>query len=187
MKQLRAILAGKIRSPYVIAEISANHGGSIEKAKTLIRSAMSAGADAIKLQTFTADTITVNSSEHANYIPGSSQLWSGRNLWELMKEAETPLDWHQELFGYATSLGLEVFSTAYDLEAAIFLESSGIEAIKVSSFDLINIPLLNYLSSRDLLVLISTGMSKTNEIEMVTKMDVQIRNTIAGFRSPITN
>jgi sialic acid synthase SpsE len=179
MNLLRAILAGEIRKPYVIAEISANHGGDIGKAKALIKSAMSAGADAVKLQTFTADTITVNSSEHANYIPGSSELWSGRNLWELMKEAETPLDWHQELFGYATSLGLEVFSTAYDLKAAIFLENSGIQAIKVSSFDLINIPLLKYLSSRDLLIIISTGMSRTHEIETATKFFENKKSTTA--------
>lgn len=179
MNLLRAILAGEIQRPYVIAEISANHGGDIEKAKTLIKSAISGGADAVKLQTFTADTITVNSREQVNLIPSSSELWSGRNLWELMKEAETPLDWHQELFAYAISLGLEVFSTAYDIEAATFLEASGIQAIKVSSFDLINIPLLKYLSSRDLLVLISTGMSKTHEIQMATKIFESKKSTTA--------
>ncbi len=180
MEKLRATLAGEISKPYVIAEISANHGGNIAKAKTLIQAAMSAGADAVKLQTFSADSITVNSTEHTNYIPGSSKLWGGRNLWELMKEAETPLEWHAELFSYTTSLGLEVFSTAYDVEAAVFLENSGIQAIKVSSFDLINIPLLKYLSSRDLLVLISTGMSTTQEIKLAAEIFENKKST-TGF------
>jgi len=164
MEKLRKILAREEIRPYVIAEISANHGGTLENAKWLIESAKKSGADAVKLQTFTADSITVNSSETNYLIPESSNLWGGQNLWSLMKEAETPLAWHKELFEFANSLDLEVFSTAYDINAAIFLEEAGIRAIKVSSFDLINVPLLEYLSKRDLLVLISTGMSSTAEL-----------------------
>ena len=164
MEKLRRVLARQEIRPYIIAEISANHNGIMANAKSLIRAAYNSGADAVKLQTFTADSITVNSSDSSYQIPKSSELWGGRNLWELMKEAETPLAWHHDLFNYANSLGLEVFSTAYDINAAIFLEQSGIRAIKVSSFDLINLPLLQYLAKRDLLVLISTGMSNTSEI-----------------------
>ncbi|MDO8646046.1 MAG: N-acetylneuraminate synthase family protein [Candidatus Planktophila sp.] len=179
MQTLRRILAKEEIRPYVIAEISANHGGALENAKSLIMAAKNAGADAVKLQTFTADTITVNSNETNFLIPDSSNLWGGRNLWSLMKEAETPLVWHEELFGYANSLGLEVFSTAYDIDAAIFLEQSGIKAIKVSSFDLINIPLLDYLAKRDVLVIISTGMSKTTEINKASEIFTHKKSTTA--------
>jgi sialic acid synthase SpsE len=164
MDKLSRILSGEEKKPYIIAEISANHGGTIENAKSLMDAAKNAGADAIKLQTFTADSITVNSSESSYFIPSSSNLWGGQNLWSLMKEAETPLEWHPILFEYASSIGMEIFSTAYDIKAAIFLEENGIRAIKVSSFDLVNIPLLTYLSARDVLVLISTGMS--NDLEL---------------------
>jgi pseudaminic acid synthase len=170
MQTLSKILAGEEVRPYVIAEISANHGGDLEKAKALIFSAKSAGADAVKLQTFTADSITVKSDTSSYSVPQSSKLWGGMNLWDLMKEAETPLIWHAELFNYAKSVGLEFFSTAYDIEAAIFLEQSGIKAIKVSSFDLINTPLLEYLANRDLMVLISTGMSNTREIAKASEI-----------------
>lgn len=179
MQVLRGILAGEDIRPYVIAEISANHGGSLKNAKSLIEAAKNAGADAVKLQTFTADSITVKSNEKNFMIPDSSNLWGGRNLWSLMKEAETPLEWHAELFEYADSIGLEVFSTAYDIDAAFFLEQAGIKAIKVSSFDLINIPLLNYLAKRDVLVLISTGMSKTAEIKVATEIFDQKKATTA--------
>jgi pseudaminic acid synthase len=165
MKILRQILARELVHPYIIAEISANHGGDITNAKKLIDSAKNSGANSVKLQTFTADRITVNSDAQEFAIPSSSALWGGKNLWELMKEAETPLEWHQELFKHAESLGLEVFSTAYDIEAVKFLLDSGVECIKVSSFDLINIPLLEYLASCNVPVIFSTGMGSASEID----------------------
>jgi sialic acid synthase SpsE len=180
MDKLRRILAGQKVEPYVIAEISANHGGTLENAKLLIEAAKNAGADAIKLQTFTADSITVQSSESNFLIPDSSNLWGGQNLWSLMKEAETPLDWHMELFQFANSLDIEIFSTAYDIDAAIFLEQAGIMAIKVSSFDLINIPLLEYLAEREVLVLISTGMSNSAELSMAADIFAHKKAT-TGF------
>jgi pseudaminic acid synthase len=170
MRILSQILARELVQPYIIAEISANHGGDITNAKKLIDSAKNSGANSVKLQTFTADRITVNSDAQEFAIPSTSTLWGGKNLWELMKEAETPLDWHQELFKHAESLGLEVFSTAYDIEAVKFLLDSGIECIKVSSFDLINIPLLEYLSSCKVPVILSTGMGSASEIDIAAKI-----------------
>ncbi len=170
MRILSQILARELVQPYIIAEISANHGGDITNAKKLIDSAKNSGANSVKLQTFTADRITVNSDAQEFAIPSTSTLWGGKNLWELMKEAETPLDWHQELFKHAESLGLEVFSTAYDIEAVKFLLDSGIECIKVSSFDLINIPLLEYLSGCKVPVILSTGMGSASEIDIAAKI-----------------
>jgi pseudaminic acid synthase len=170
MRILSQILARKLVQPYVIAEISANHGGDITNAKKLIDSAKNSGANAVKLQTFTADRITVNSDTQEFAIPSTSTLWGGKNLWELMKEAETPLDWHQELFEHAESLGLEAFSTAYDVEAVKFLLDSGIGCIKVSSFDLINLPLLEFLSGCNVPVILSTGMGNASEIDTAAEI-----------------
>ena len=165
MKKLSKVLAGDLFEPYIVAEISANHNGDFQNAQELVLSAKRAGADAIKLQTFTADSITVNTKSDNYSIPTKSELWAGRNLWELMKEAETPIDWHRKLFQFAKSLGLDAFSTAYDIDALNFLEAEGVGAIKISSFDLINLPLLRSLAERDLLVLLSTGMARREEIE----------------------
>lgn len=169
-----------MQAPYIIAELSANHGGDIEIAKSLILSAKNAGASAVKLQTFTADSITVNSRDKNYLIPSSSPLWSGKNIYDLMKAAETPLEWHSELFEYSRALNLEVFSTAYDIHAVDFLLDLGLAGIKISSFDLINYPLLNYLAQTDVLVLISTGMGTVGEIDKVAQIFSHRKNQV-GF------
>lgn len=154
----------KIR-PYTIAEVSANHKQDINVAKNIIESAAKAGATAIKLQTFTADLMTVRSSATPNIIPNNSDLWAGEELWTLMKNAETPLDWHQELFIYARSLGLDAFSTPYHPESVDFLCNLGVDAIKVSSFDVINIPLLEKVSTTEHPIILSTGMASLHEVD----------------------
>jgi sialic acid synthase SpsE len=163
-------LSGNLQEPYVIAEISANHGGDIQNAKLLISGAKEAGANAVKLQTFTADSITVNSLENSFSIPPTSALWAGKNLYELMKRAETPFEWHEELIKYSSSLDLEILSTAYDIPSVDFLLQLGIKGIKISSFDLINYPLLNYLAKSQVLVLISTGMGTVQEIDTAARI-----------------
>lgn len=180
MDKLKRVLSRNTVFPYVIAEISANHGGDIEKAKSLILSAKKSGVDAVKLQTFTAESITVATEDTSYTIPSSSALWSGKNLYDLMKEAETPLEWHAELFEYARNLDLEVFSTAYDIGAVNFLSSLGMTAIKVSSFDLTNYPLLEYLAKSELLVLISTGMGSIEEIRRTSEIFAHRKN-LTGF------
>jgi sialic acid synthase SpsE len=170
MEKLDAVLSRDYKQPYIIAEISANHGGSLHVAKELIKSAKNSGADAVKLQTFTANSITVESSNPDYLIPETSPLWSGTNLWTLMKQAETPFEWHEELINFAKDNELEVFSSAYDLEAIEFLVNLGVDAIKVASFDLINVPLLRYLSKTDLTVIISTGMGSQAEIQQAANL-----------------
>jgi len=180
MQKLERILSGSLQQAYIIAELSANHGGDIEVAKSLILSAKNAGASAVKLQTFTADSITVNSRDKDYFIPSSSPLWAGNNLYDLMKAAETPLEWHSELFEFSRTLSLEVFSTAYDIYAVDFLLDLGITGIKISSFDLINDPLLNYVAHTDALVLISTGMGTVSEIDRAAKIFAHRKNQV-GF------
>lgn len=159
----------KIR-PYVIAEISANHMQDINIAKSIIEAAALAGATAIKLQTFTADLITVKSEQIPNPIPDSSDLWSGLTLWDLMKQAETPLDWHHDLLAYARKLDLDAFSTPYHPKSVDFLCDLGVDAIKVSSFDVINIPLLDRIATTKLPVILSTGMANLTELDQAFKI-----------------
>jgi len=149
--------------PYVIAEISANHQGSLARALELVSIAKNCGADAIKLQTFTADTMTLPLKDSRFLINDISSLWHQRNLWELLHQAETPRSWHEPIFSLAQSLELDAISTAFSPDDADFLVSLGVAAIKVSSFELVNIPLLRHLSSLDIPCILSTGMSTEEE------------------------
>jgi len=182
VEKLAKVLTGDLSNPYIIAEISANHNGDFQNAQELVLAAKNAGADAIKLQTFTADSITVDTKSESYSIPTKSELWAGRNLWDLMKEAETPISWHRELFQFAKSLGLEAFSTAYDIDSADFLVSEGVKAIKVSSFDLINLPLLRNLAERDVLVLLSTGMARSEEIDDAVRIFERRKSSVGIFQ-----
>ena len=159
------------QDPYFIAELSANHGGKLETATKIISQVASSGASAIKLQTFTADQMAVRNE--SNLLPNSSKLWAGKNLWELMKEAEMPLSWHSELFNLAKTLGLEAFSTPYNPESVEFLMTMGASAMKVSSFDVINIPLLEEVAKSRLPIILSTGMATLEEIR--TAVSVLVR------------
>lgn len=156
MKQIR---------PYIIAEISTNHAKDIEVAKSLIEVTAEAGATSVKLQTFTAELMTVPSRLIKNQIPSSSTLWSGLDLFDLMREAETPLGWHSELFTLAKSLGLDAFSTPYHPSSVEFLLNLGVTAFKVSSFDVINHPLLKEIALSNLPVIMSVGMATLEEID----------------------
>lgn len=149
----------------MIAEISTNHANDIKIAKNIIVAAARSGATAIKLQTFTAEMITVKSSNAPYKIPSSSPLWSGHDLFELMREAETPLAWHFELFEFAKKLGLDAFSTPYHPSSVGFLVDLGVSALKVSSFDVINHPLLREIANASLPVIMSVGMSSQKEID----------------------
>jgi sialic acid synthase SpsE len=163
-----------LKRPYIIAEISTNHAKNIEVAKEIIEGVAKSGANAIKLQTFTAAEITAY--HRAGYfIPGNSELWAGKKLWDLMEEAETPRDWHGPLFDFARSLGLDAFSTPYHPDAVSFLVDLGVDRIKISSFDLVNIPLIERVAETGLPVILSTGMAKMSEVEVAvqTLVDAQ--------------
>ena len=153
----------KFKKPYIIAEISANHCGSFQKAKKLIKCAKVNGADAVKLQTYTADMMTLKSNK--KYFQIKKGLWKGYNLWDLYKKAHTPLSWHKKLFIYAKKIGITIFSTPFSEEAVEFLEKLNCPFYKVASFEMTDIPLIEKIASTKKPIIISTGMANLNEIK----------------------
>jgi len=149
--------------PYIIGEISANHNGSIENVYKLIDVAKKSGASAAKIQTYTADTITVDSRSKDFMIEGG--LWDGRNLYDLYTEASTPWSWHKPIFEYAEKKDLTIFSSPFDSTAVDLLEDLNAPAYKIASFEAIDIPLIKYTASTKKPMIISTGMTTTDEIE----------------------
>jgi len=148
----------------IVAELSANHGGSLEKAKETLYAMKEAGADAVKLQTYTPDTITAP-FDNEYFRIGGGTLWDGKTLYELYKEAYTPWEWHYELKELAEKLGLIFFSTPFDKTAVDFLEELGVPAYKVASFEITDIPLIEYIASKGKPVIISTGIATLADIE----------------------
>lgn len=155
---------GRNHKPYIIAEMSGNHNGDIKRALQLVKAASESGAHALKLQTYTADTITMNQRGGLFDINDSSSLWDGRNLYELYQEAHTPWEWHQEIFDYAKSLGMDAFSSPFDESAVDFLETLNVPAYKIASFESNHFPLLKKVAQTGKPILISSGTSKLNEI-----------------------
>ncbi|WNZ00085.1 Pseudaminic acid synthase (Pseudaminic acid biosynthesis protein I) [Sulfurospirillum sp. 'SP'] len=153
----------------IIAELSANHGNSIEIAKETIRTAKKAGADAIKLQTYTADTLTLNCDKEDFVVKGGT-LWDNKTLYELYQEAHTPWEWHKELFECAQEEGLLCFSTPFDKSAVDFLEQFDPPAYKVASFEITDYELVRYMASKQRPMIISTGIATLNEIEDVVRI-----------------
>jgi N-acetylneuraminate synthase len=149
--------------PYVIAELSANHGQSRAQAESLVRAAAEAGADAVKLQTYTPDTMTLRSGR-PEFLVGGGTPWDGRTLHELYGEAYTPWEWHAPLRDLAAGLGLHLFSTAFDASAVDFLEDLGTPAHKVASFEIVDLPLIERMARTGKPLLISTGMATPAEI-----------------------
>ena len=148
--------------PFIVAELSANHNGSIERAKKIMHSAKLSGASAVKLQTYTADTITINS--HADDFLIKEGLWQGKSLYELYKWAETPFEWHKDLFDYARSIDLTCFSSPFDNTAVDLLEDLNTPAYKIASFEAIDLPLIKYVASTKKPLIISTGLASLEEI-----------------------
>ncbi len=149
---------------FIIAELSANHGGDIEIAKKTILAAKETGADAIKLQTYTPDTITIE-CKNDYFKLDSGTIWDGKYLYDLYKEAYTPWEWHKELFDYARSLGLIIFSSPFDKTAVDLLEELNTPAYKVASFELMDIPLVEYMASKGKPMIMSTGVADLHDIK----------------------
>jgi len=153
---------GKGYKPFVIAELSANHGGSIQRAKETILAAKNSGADAVKIQTYTPDTMTLDSNKNDFMI--NDGLWKGYNLYQLYKEAYTPFEWHKELFEFAKSHSILLFSTPFDETAVELLQELDAPAFKIASFEITDLPLIKYAASKCKPMFISTGMSDFSEI-----------------------
>lgn len=148
--------------PYLIAEVSANHNGSIKRAKDTILAAKKAGVDAVKIQTYTPDTMTIDVTNKDFYI--KEGLWEGRSLYDLYGEAYTPYEWHPELFKFAKDIGITLFSSPFDESAVDLLESLEAPAYKVASFEIVDLPLIKYIASKKRPILMSTGMASLDEI-----------------------
>ncbi|MBK1796005.1 pseudaminic acid synthase [Devosia sp. WQ 349] len=180
---------GPNHAPYVIAEMSANHNGSIENAYKIIEHAKQAGADAVKLQTYTADTITLNSDSEEFQIRGG--LWDGRTLYDLYQEASMPWDWHKLLFEHARKVGITIFSSPFDNTAIDLLEDLNAPAYKIASFEAIDHALIKYAASTGKPMIISTGMADEEEIgEAIAAArdggckELAILHCVSGYPAP---
>ena len=154
----------KNKIPFLVAEISANHCGNINLAKKLIKCAKDNGADAAKLQTYTADTMTIQSNK--KYFKIKNGLWKGYDLWNLYNEAHTPLEWNKKLFDYGKKLGITIFSTPFDETAVNLLEKLKCPMYKVASFEMTDLLLIKKISQTKKPIIISTGMASMEEIEL---------------------
>ncbi len=154
---------GDERPAYIIAELSGNHNQDLDRAKQLVREAKRAGADAIKLQTYTADTLTID-SDRPEFRVGKGTVWEGKTLHRLYTEAFTPWEWHKELFDLASSLGLQSFSSAFDASSVAFLSKLKVPAFKVASFEVVDLALIRRVAATGKPMILSTGMATKREI-----------------------
>ncbi|HLP21162.1 MAG TPA: pseudaminic acid synthase [Chitinophagales bacterium] len=159
------ITIGDAFKPFVIAEMSGNHNQSLERAMSIIDAAAASGAHAVKLQTYTPETMTINAAGGLFEINDPASLWKGRNLYDLYKEAHTPWEWHKPLFERAKKHGLEIFSTPFDETAVDFLESLNVSAYKIASFENTDWPLLKKVASTGKPVIMSTGLATIADLD----------------------
>ena len=157
---------GPGQKPYIIAELSGNHNQSIDRALELIRIAKECGADAIKLQTYTADTMTLNISKGEFFVSDKDNMWKGQSLYELYHKAHTPWDWHAKIFSYAKELEIDCFSTPFDETAVDFLEALDVPCYKIASFENTDIPLIRKIAKTKKPIIMSTGMATFTELAM---------------------
>ena len=183
-------LIGAMQEPFIIAELSANHGGDIELAKKTIQSAKNSGADAIKLQTYTPDTMTID-CQNPDFLIDEG-LWKGRNLYDLYKQAYTPYEWHSELFSFSQDIGIICFSTPFDETAIDLLEDLNTPAYKVASFELTDHVLLKNIAKTEKPVIMSSGMATLEEISDAYEIligggtkEIAILHCVSGYPTEV--
>jgi len=161
-------LIGQNQPTYIVAEMSANHNQSYDEAIKIVETAKACGADAIKLQTYTPDTLTIDCGN--KFFRIENTIWEGKKLYDLYQESYTPWEWHQELKNVAENIGLDFFSTPFDASAVHFLEKLNIPVYKIASFEIVDFPLINTVAKTGKPIIISTGMAKIEEIEEAVSM-----------------
>lgn len=178
-------------SVFIIAELSANHNGSLDTAKETIKAMKASGADAVKLQTYTPDTITLNCDNDYFRIKQGT-VWDGRGLYELYAEAMTPWEWHEELFSLVRSLGMEAFSSPFDKSAVDFLEELNPYAYKIASFEITDTPVIEYAAAKGRPMIISTGVAELKDIELavatckkVGNNDITLLKCTSSYPAPL--
>ena len=178
------------KAPFFIAEISGNHGGKISNAKKLIYFAKKGGANAVKLQTYTPDMMTIKSKK----FKIKSGLWANNNLWDLYKKAHTPIHWHKELFAYARKIKIEIFSTPFSVEAVDILEKLNTKFYKISSFEMNDLNLVKKVASTRKPLIISTGLASLDEISKTVKIakkygckDLSLLYCVSNYPSRVTD
>ena len=179
-------------APYVIAELSANHNGNFEQALRIVETAKAVGADAVKIQTYRPDTITLNANTDDFVVKGG--LWDGRTLYDLYEEAHTPWDWHKPLFEHAAKQGITMFSSPFDPTAVDLLMDLNAPAFKIASFEVIDLPLIRYVASTGKPMIISTGMADAEEIEEAVQAardggctDFVLLHCVSGYPAPASD
>jgi pseudaminic acid synthase len=189
--KIGSFLINKQSGVFIIAELSANHNGSLDVAIETIKAANRSGADAIKLQTYTADTLTINCDKE-DFVLRSNSIWDGRTFYNLYQEAYTPWEWHEALFEAAEQEGLICFSSPFDKTAVDFLENLNVPAYKIASFEITDIPLIEYVASKQKPVIISTGIATEEDIKLaldacyrVGNKDIALLKCTSSYPAPI--